>query len=56
MVTLLLWMGVSFETPMVIVFLAKLEIVNHRQLRCYWKYAFSGHSSPRRSSRQPLTP
>ncbi|HZK66586.1 MAG TPA: twin-arginine translocase subunit TatC [Chloroflexota bacterium] len=41
-VTLLLWMGVSFETPMVIVFLAKLGVVNHRQLRSYWKYALVG--------------
>lgn len=38
-VTLLLWMGISFETPIVIVFLAKLGVVNHRQLRSYWKYA-----------------
>jgi len=41
-VTLLLWMGVAFELPMIIVFLAKLRIVNHKQLRGYWKYALIG--------------
>ncbi len=41
-VTLLLWMGVAFELPMIIVFLAKLRIVNHKQLRSYWKYALIG--------------
>ncbi len=40
--TLLLWMGVAFEMPMLIVFLAKLKVVNHRQLRGYWKYALMG--------------
>ncbi len=41
-VTLLLWMGVAFELPMLIVFLAKLGIVNQKQLRGYWKYALVG--------------
>ena len=40
--TLLLWMGVAFELPLVIVFLAKLRIVNQKQLRGYWKYALVG--------------
>jgi sec-independent protein translocase protein TatC len=40
--TLLLWMGVAFELPMVIVFLAKLKIVSYKQLRGYWKYALVG--------------
>jgi len=40
--TLLLWMGVSFELPIVIVFLAKVRIVTHKQLRGYWKYALVG--------------
>ncbi len=40
--TLLLWMGVVFELPLVIVFLAKLRIVNQKQLRGYWKYALVG--------------
>lgn len=40
--TLLLWMGVAFELPLVIVFLAKLRIVNQKQLRSYWKYALVG--------------
>lgn len=41
-VTLLLWMGVAFELPMLIVFLARLRLVNYRQLRGYWKYALVG--------------
>lgn len=40
--TLLLWMGVAFELPLVIVFLAKLGVVNQKQLRGYWKYALVG--------------
>ncbi len=40
--TLLLWMGVAFETPMVIVTLAKLKVVTYKQLRGYWKYALVG--------------
>ena len=41
-VTLLLWMGIAFELPMVVVFLAKLRIVSQKQLRGYWKYALVG--------------
>jgi sec-independent protein translocase protein TatC len=41
-VTLLLWMGVAFELPMIIVFLAKLGVVSQKQLRGYWKYALVG--------------
>jgi sec-independent protein translocase protein TatC len=41
-VTLLIWMGVAFELPMFVVFLAKLRVVNHKQLRGYWKYALVG--------------
>lgn len=37
--SLLLWIGVAFETPLVIFFLAKLRIVNARQLGRYRKYA-----------------
>lgn len=37
--TLLLWMGLAFETPLIIVFLAKIHVVTHKQLRGYWKYA-----------------
>ncbi len=40
--TILLWMGVAFELPMVIVILAKLRIVSYKQLRGYWKYALVG--------------
>jgi sec-independent protein translocase protein TatC len=40
--TLLLWMGVSFELPIVIVALAKFRVVNYKQLRGYWKYALVG--------------
>ncbi|HEX2987362.1 MAG TPA: twin-arginine translocase subunit TatC [Chloroflexota bacterium] len=41
-VTLLLWMGLAFETPMIIVFLARLHVVTQQQLRGYWKYALVG--------------
>jgi sec-independent protein translocase protein TatC len=40
--TLLMWLGVVFELPMVIVFLAKVGVVNQKQLRGYWKYALVG--------------
>jgi len=40
--TLMLWMGVAFELPIVIVFLAKLRVVTYKQLRGYWKYALVG--------------
>jgi len=40
--TLLIWMGAAFELPIIIVFLTKVKIVNHKQLRSYWKYAFMG--------------
>ena len=37
--TILFWMGVSFETPIVIFFLAKTRIVDVRRLSSYRKYA-----------------
>ncbi|HEY8476126.1 MAG TPA: twin-arginine translocase subunit TatC [Chloroflexota bacterium] len=37
--TLLFWIGVSFEMPIVIFFLAKLGVVDHRRLASYRKYA-----------------
>lgn len=40
--TLMLWMGLAFELPIVIVFLAKLRVVSYKQLRGYWKYALVG--------------
>jgi sec-independent protein translocase protein TatC len=40
--TLLLWMGVAFELPIVIVFLVKVRVVSQKQLRGYWKYALVG--------------
>ena len=40
--TLLFWIGVSFETPIFIFFLAKLGVVNARQLARYRKYALVG--------------
>lgn len=41
-VTLMLWMGVAFQLPMVIVFLSKVGVVTPAQLRGYWKYALVG--------------
>ena len=37
--TLLLWIGLAFETPLVIFFLAKLGIINPAMLSRYRKYA-----------------
>lgn len=40
--TLLLWIGLSFETPLVLFFLAKLGVVSARQLSGYRRYALVG--------------
>jgi sec-independent protein translocase protein TatC len=40
--SLLLWVGVSFETPLVIFALAKLHIVDAKKLTSYRKYAIVG--------------
>jgi len=40
--TLLFWIGVSFETPIFIFFLAKLGVVTARQLASYRKFALVG--------------
>jgi sec-independent protein translocase protein TatC len=40
--SLLFWIGVSFEMPLVIFFLAKLHIVNARMLLNQWRYAVIG--------------
>lgn len=39
---LMLWTGVSFETPIVIMFLARFRIVNWRQLLQWWRLAIVG--------------
>ena len=40
--TLLFWIGLSFETPIVIFFLAKLGVVNPRSLGHFRRYALVG--------------
>ncbi len=40
--SLLLWVGLSFETPMIIFFLAKVHIVDAKKLSGYRKYAIVG--------------
>lgn len=40
--SLLLWIGLSFETPVALFFLAKLGVVNSRQLARYRRYALVG--------------
>lgn len=40
--SLLFWIGVSFETPIVVFFLAKMRVVNVQQLASYRKYALIG--------------
>jgi sec-independent protein translocase protein TatC len=37
---LMFWLGVVFETPLVVFFLAKLKVVSYQKLKGYWKYAF----------------
>jgi sec-independent protein translocase protein TatC len=37
--SLLFWVGVSFETPLIVFFLAKVHIVTARQLLNSWRYA-----------------
>jgi sec-independent protein translocase protein TatC len=37
--SLMFWIGVSFETPLIIFFLAKLHVVNARQLLRGWRFA-----------------
>ncbi len=37
---LVLWIGVSFETPLIIMFFARLGMVTARQLLHWWRYAF----------------
>jgi sec-independent protein translocase protein TatC len=39
---LLFWLGVSFETPLIIFFLAKIHIVNARMLLRGWRFAVVG--------------
>ena len=43
--TFLFWVGVSFEMPLVIFFLAKLKIVTARQLIRGWRYAVMGSAT-----------
>ena len=37
---LMFWIGVVFETPLVVFFLAKLHIVTYQKLKSMWKVAF----------------
>ncbi len=39
---LLFWTGVSFETPLIIMYLARFGIVGARQLLQWWRYAILG--------------
>jgi sec-independent protein translocase protein TatC len=36
---LMFWIGICFELPLVIMFLAKLKFINARQLLGWWRYA-----------------
>jgi sec-independent protein translocase protein TatC len=40
--SMLLWVGVAFETPMVIFFMAKLKVVNVKKLTSFRKFAIVG--------------
>ncbi|MBF8267242.1 MAG: tatC [Dehalococcoidia bacterium] len=41
-VTLLFWMGVAFETPLVMFFLSKIRVITPQALARYRRYAFVG--------------
>jgi sec-independent protein translocase protein TatC len=38
--TLMFWLGIVFETPLIIFFLAKMKIINYQKLKGGWKIAF----------------
>jgi sec-independent protein translocase protein TatC len=40
--TVMFWIGVSFEMPLIVALLAKLKFVTARQLLSGWRYAFVG--------------
>ena len=40
--TLMFWIGICFEMPLVVMFLAKLKFVSARQLASGWRYAVVG--------------
>jgi sec-independent protein translocase protein TatC len=40
--SLLFWIGVAFELPLVVFFLAKLKVVTARKLLSWWRFAFVG--------------
>ncbi len=40
--SLMFWIGVAFELPLVVFFLAKLRIVTARQLLSWWRFAIVG--------------
>jgi sec-independent protein translocase protein TatC len=39
---LLFWTGVSFQTPLVVMYLARFGIVSARQLLRWWRFAIIG--------------
>ena len=40
--SLMFWIGVAFELPLIVFFLAKLKIVTARQLLSWWRFAIVG--------------
>ncbi|MBN1933325.1 MAG: twin-arginine translocase subunit TatC [Anaerolineae bacterium] len=39
---LVFWVGVSFETPLIMAFIARLGVVTHKQFLAVWKFAVVG--------------
>ena len=37
---LMFWIGIVFQTPLVVFFLAKFKVVSYNKLKSFWKYAF----------------
>jgi sec-independent protein translocase protein TatC len=40
--SLMFWIGVAFELPLIVFFLAKLKIVTAKKLLSWWRFAFVG--------------
>lgn len=42
LLNLIFWVGVSFETPLIMAFLARLGVVTHKQFSSVWRFAVIG--------------
>lgn len=42
LLNLVFWVGVSFETPLIMAFVARMGVVTHKQFLAFWKFAVIG--------------